>query len=307
MFDSRADVIELSKMQNDMIPDSDTGISIHFEENKAVIEGLGKIRRTQTFADMISQKVLQHGEFERDNYMRHFRLFPSCDPRSGGPPYFTILITIACIGMHIMTQSDCDVNVEKCWAETKFYLSADQEINRDETWRYLSYSLLHLDSMHLMSNMLIFFPTGIILELVHGSARIASIFVLGVIFGALGHLAWQEGGALIGASAGCYAILGTNIANVIKNGDVMNRSFLAIRVVFWGMVLLGVAYETYIGFTHDPEDGVSWSAHGGGFWTGLSFGFWSLSNFEVHTWERVLEVLAGSSFWISFIYNALRR
>ena len=59
MFDSRADVIELSKMQNDMIPDPDTNISIRFEENKAVIEGLGKIRRTQTFADMISQKVLQ--------------------------------------------------------------------------------------------------------------------------------------------------------------------------------------------------------------------------------------------------------
>ena len=53
--------------------------------------------------------------------------------------------------------------------------------------------------------MLIFLPTGILLELVHGPMRCGSIFVLGTIMGALTHLAWQSG-ILIGASAGIYAV-----------------------------------------------------------------------------------------------------
>merc|ERR1712046_252224 len=85
---------------------------------------------------------------------------------------------------------------ERCWSEVPLYLSSNAEENREETWRYLSYALLHLDFMHLLSNMLIFLPTGIILELVHGPVRIGAIFLMGIIFGALGHLAIKKVGVL---------------------------------------------------------------------------------------------------------------
>jgi len=165
------DDVELGRIQNECIPNADD-ISIEFSEGRVVIEGIGRIRRTETFANLISQKILSKEGAEHDNYMRHFRLYPSCDPRSGGPPYFTICILIACIFMHISVHQNCAVEAEKCWSETSLYLSKDENENRDEVWRYLSYGLLHLDSMHLISNMLVFVPAGIILELVHGTRKL---------------------------------------------------------------------------------------------------------------------------------------
>jgi rhomboid-related protein 1/2/3 len=301
------DGVEIMNVQSAPHSDEEEICSLDFSEGKAVVQDLVRVARNRTLALAITKSLFNHAHDDQKEYLKHFRILPSCDPRSGGPPYFTVTIFLACIWMHYVVHSNCQLEAEKCWSEVPLYLSSNAEENREETWRYLSYALLHLDFMHLMSNMLIFLPTGIILELVHGPVRIGAIFFMGIIFGALGHLAYQEGGSLIGASAGCYAILGTNIANVVKNGDVMKKSFFAVRVIFWGMVLVGVGYETYIGLTHEPENGVSWSAHFGGFWTGITFGFWSLSNFEVQTWERVLEVVASTSFWCSFIYNALRR
>ena len=47
-------------------------------------------------------------------------------------------------------------------------------------WSYLTYSLLHLETGHLVLNMGLQLPVGTSLEMIHGTKRVIPLYVLGV-------------------------------------------------------------------------------------------------------------------------------
>lgn len=57
---------------------------------------------------------------------------------------------------------------------------------RYEIWRFVSYMLLHVGWFHLGFNLLIQLLLGLPLEMIHGAARIAAIYLAGVLAGSLG-------------------------------------------------------------------------------------------------------------------------
>jgi len=287
----------------EMIDTEETSSRKRFPERVPYKVKISRSSSSDIFGGLVAKHILGKPVHEHDHYAEHFNWHPNCHPESGGPPYWTTAITILCIVYFMKYNVNCAK--DDCWRDSRFYLSTDHEINQHDTWRYFTYSFLHVDSSHISSNLLIFIPTGILLELVHGSMRVGSIFTLGTICGALTHLAWQHG-ALIGASAGIYAVLGASVANLIKNGDVMMHSLFTVRVAFWGVVAIGFAWETYTGVTAEEDSGISWSSHVGGFFTGMTYGMYILTNFEDHYWEKLLERSSIAIFWICFIINALR-
>ena len=56
---------------------------------------------------------------------------------------------------------------------------------RNESWRYITYSLVHEDKEHILANLLLLVCLGLVLEMVHGCWRVGLIFFSGVLAGSL--------------------------------------------------------------------------------------------------------------------------
>ena len=74
-----------------------------------------------------------------------------------------------------------------------------------QPWRFFTYSFLHADAMHLISNMIIFLLVTPMLELGHDSIRLAVVYVVGCILGGMLSGIVAPGVYLVGASGGCYS------------------------------------------------------------------------------------------------------
>lgn len=88
---------------------------------------------------------------------------------------------------------------------------------------------------HLGFNLLVQVLVGLPLEMVHGSVRIACIYLAGVLAGSLGTSVFDSDVYLVGASGGVYALLAAHLANVMLNYNNMQYGFL--RIV--GVLLFG--------------------------------------------------------------------
>ena len=76
---------------------------------------------------------------------------------------------------------------------------------------------------------------GIPLEMVHGSTRIACIYLAGVLAGSLGTSILDPGVYLVGASGGVYALLAAHLANIMLNYS--NMEYGIFRLI--GILLFG--------------------------------------------------------------------
>ena len=56
---------------------------------------------------------------------------------------------------------------------------------KSEIWRYITYMFVHVDYSHTVFNMLMQVFVGIPLEMSHGSIRVGSLYLTGVIAGSL--------------------------------------------------------------------------------------------------------------------------
>ncbi len=88
------------------------------------------------------------------------------------------------------------------------------------TWRLVSYSLLHLDWMHLLVNVGFLLAFGSLVERVYGLWVFLLLFGLTAICGALAQ-AWAsapESAPIIGASGAVYGMLGAIIPPMFRAG-----------------------------------------------------------------------------------------
>ena len=73
--------------------------------------------------------------------------------------------------------------------------------------------------LHLLSNLVTQLVFGVMLEMVHGSLRIAVIYACGAVCGALGTSLATPHFFLVGASGAAYAVLYAHLANLVIVSD----------------------------------------------------------------------------------------
>lgn len=87
--------------------------------------------------------------------------------------------------------------------------------------------------VHLAFNLLVQLLVGLPLEMVHGSARIGTVYLAGVLAGSLGTSVFDADVYLVGASGGVYALLAAHLANVLINYNNMQFGILRLIGVFF--------------------------------------------------------------------------
>ncbi|KAH9365290.1 hypothetical protein HPB48_018308 [Haemaphysalis longicornis] len=164
---------------------------------------------------------------------------------------------------------------------------------RLQVWRFVFYMVLHAGWIHLLFNLLVQMLVGLPLEMVHGSLRIGTVYMAGVLAGSLGTSVFDTDVYLVGASGGVYALLAAHLANVLLNYNQMQFGLVRLVGVFViASADVGFAvYDRYAAEPHGPP--VSYVAHLTGALAGLTIGLLVLKNFEQKT-ARTVAVVGGT-------------
>lgn len=177
--------------------------------------------------------------------------------------------------------------------------------------------VLHANWFHLAFNVIVQLLYGLPLEMVHGSARIATIYLAGVLAGSLGTSVIDSEVYLVGASGGVYALLAAQLANVMINFGQMRygvsqllavlifgkifllRKWISLEfkfINFLFLVFCDTGYAFYSKFiiedSLDLIPSVSYIAHLTGSLAGFTIGLLVLTNFEHKTESNLIRWLA---------------
>jgi len=188
-----------------------------------------------------------------------------------------------------------------------------------QAWRYFSYSLVHFDIVHLITNLVGIFIAGVFLEYTNKWWRIAPVFYAGVIFAGI-ILTSISPQPLIGMSAGVYALMAGSIPDIVLNWKdiklLLRQKFTDRKItqalptrsipskshkyfkcrqirlaipILW--MVLDMGYSTYsvLGRCQLEFCGTSYGAHMIGTLTGLVGGFLWLKNRRFKTWVIVMK------------------
>ncbi|KAK5640852.1 hypothetical protein RI129_009399 [Pyrocoelia pectoralis] len=218
-------------------------------------------------------------ERDRKYYADHY----TCCP----PPLFIIIITLVELGFFIYYSINTgELNpAGPVPIDSIFIYRPDKRI---EIWRFLLYMMLHAGWLHLGFNLVVQLLVGLPLEMVHGSGRVALIYMAGVAAGSLGTSVFDTDVYLVGASGGVYALLAAHLANVLLNYNNMQCGILRLFGIF-AIASCDVGYAIYSRYaaeTMGPP--VSYVAHLTGALAGLTIGLLVLKNFEQKLHEQLL-------------------
>lgn len=245
---------------------------------------------------------------DRTDYKDRFNCTPNCNNRDGGPPYFSVIIFVTCwIFFFMYNLGDNSFEVQNNLTNSPYIYKADLVANFSQPWRYFTYSFLHADLEHIISNMVIFMLVCPLLELAHDSLRPALVYIVGVILGSLLAGIWSPDSYLVGASGGCYAVVLAHIANIIMNCGEMDKKWLTIRLVVLAPLVFAAVFDVYKAYVRyftefGGSSGVSYAAHVGGTITGLFFGSVILRNYHEKAYEKWIQVLFFVLFGGVFVY-----
>ena len=182
----------------------------------------------------------------------------------------TIIITVVLVAFYIV-----QLVVESF---TEDMLIRGVYVN-EQPWRLLSSGFVHstefLPSAHLLSNLLMLWYVGLLLERILGTFRFIAVFLVGVVGGsaAVVLLTSPIDGAL-GASGGIFALC-TSLLMVLRKGAT--TAFASLTTVVVIMFLQGLFMP-----------GVSWEGHLGGAITGIVLG--ATARFQPYVLERVSDL-----------------
>ncbi|XP_004530405.1 protein rhomboid [Ceratitis capitata] len=142
-----------------------------------------------------------------------------------------------------------------------------------ECWRYITYTLLHSDLMHLLSNVSLQCFIGVCLESEQPRWQVALIYAAGGVAGSLVTAYTQPELSLLGASACVYALLTSNVPHLVLNFRQLSIRYLRIVALVilltsdFGLTLFHYAVN------HNVNPRICVQAHIAGGTTGLCLGF----------------------------------
>jgi rhomboid-related protein 1/2/3 len=243
--------------------------------------------------ESIAIKMIPHHR-DRKYYTDTFKCWP--------PPYFIMLVsTIEVIFFiyHLITnQTNSSVPIDSI-----FIYRPDK---KHEVWRFLLYMLLHAGWFHLSFNLIVQVLIGIPLEMVHGSGRIACIYLSGVLAGSLGTSIFDSNAYLVGSSGGVYALLAAHLANIMLNYSNMEYGIYRLLAILL-FASCDVGFAIYSRYESEPSfstslPSVSFVAHIAGGIAGLTIGLIVLKNFEQKLHEQLLWWIALGIYLACIIF-----
>ncbi|XP_074026366.1 protein rhomboid isoform X2 [Leptinotarsa decemlineata] len=205
-------------------------------------------------------------------------------------PFAVLCISVTQILFHIFASS----HVQKC---LRF-----EPKKRIEIWRFVTYMLVHDDWYHLMLNVVIQCIFAILLEKRQGHLRVVILYILGGITGVLGASCIHPD-LVIGASAGVYALLISNIADI-----VLNFTSVKYKVYRGTSIAVLVIFDVIYNIVHvcaKKEPVISWEAHFVGGATGLLMGFVIYRCHDKTERMAKFSIINKSLFWIGLIFFAI--
>ncbi|KAL7643974.1 UNVERIFIED_CONTAM: hypothetical protein RMT77_005987 [Armadillidium vulgare] len=235
-------------------------------------------------------------ERDRKYYADHYRCWP--------PPFFIVLVTL--LQLFVFCYYTV-VTSEMGWGgpvplDSPFIYRPDK---RHHVWRFILYAFLHAGWVHLTFNLLVQLLIGLPLEMVHGSTRIGTVYLAGVLAGSLGTSVFDSEVFLVGASGGVYALLAAHLSNVLINYNNMQFGILRLVGVLF-VASADVGYAIYDRYAHvTMELPVSYVAHLTGALAGLTLGLVVLKNFEQRLHEQLLWWVALGVFAACVIFAML--
>nr|CDS27776.1 stem cell tumor [Hymenolepis microstoma] len=99
---------------------------------------------------------------------------------------------------------------------------------RKEVWRFFSYMLVHEGVFHIIFNSLMTLIHGTLMEWVHGSWRMAVLYLSGVLAGSLAASVWDSTTVAVGASGGVFAVTGAYFALSVVNWEELKHDHYAL-------------------------------------------------------------------------------
>jgi len=154
--------------------------------------------------------------------------------------------------------------------------------SQPSVWQWLTYALLHKEFWHLLGNCLILWWTGATVEQEHGPVRFLQVLLGGALIGALTWyltgLGGSQNGALVGISAGVYALMLVALLDKLDHQITLLLFFFLPVTLKVRWLLIATALFTILGwgFSELPgrhawqgwkaawPDGIAHSAHLGG-------------------------------------------
>lgn len=170
----------------------------------------------------------------------------------------------------------------------------------------LTYSVFHLDSFHIWSNMIIFLVSGTIIELTEAGLRLAIVLLISTPMAAMGH-GLVSSSLVVGASGFVYATITYQLALALKNWREMRVrrdasaiiTFRSIVSSVYTRLLIGVVLLTSeIGFSN-ARTNTSHGGHAFGALGGLVVGVVVGSNVRIDMLEIVLPALGLLAYIVS--------
>jgi len=197
---------------------------------------------------------------------------------------------------------------------------------RFEVWRFLTYQFVHVNTEHIVFNILIQIIVGIPLEMSQpgmvGTFKVMTVYLGGVVLGSLGASLALPHNYLAGASAGVYALIAAHLATLVLNwkedGEVfservkenkavsqsLNPIIRWIRLLFvllFTFLDIGLAVYNYYS---NVDTGTSYMGHIMGAAAGLLLGIVMLENRKVERWETKLKYLCIATY-LSFLIGTI--
>eukprot|EP00405_Crypthecodinium_cohnii_P017638 CAMPEP_0206448050 /NCGR_PEP_ID=MMETSP0324_2-20121206/17202_1 /ASSEMBLY_ACC=CAM_ASM_000836 /TAXON_ID=2866 /ORGANISM="Crypthecodinium cohnii, Strain Seligo" /LENGTH=411 /DNA_ID=CAMNT_0053917041 /DNA_START=177 /DNA_END=1409 /DNA_ORIENTATION=+ len=161
--------------------------------------------------------------------------------------------------------------------------NSDCDDFRPQIWRWWTYQFTHIGAMHVLMNIFLCLMMGIPLEGIHGWPRMALMFNVGVIGGALLYYVNDAHKSVVGCSGGCYALIGIHLADLIMNWQQKKFRLPTLLLI---VILAAVDILSYMASLSDEN--ASQSAHVGGAISGLIIGVLVCRNLKKKKWEYVV-------------------
>jgi membrane associated rhomboid family serine protease len=135
-------------------------------------------------------------------------------------------------------------------------------------WQWVTHALLHDGFWHLLGNGLVLWWTGATVEQEHGPATLVKVLVGGALIGAfawyLTGLGGSQNGALVGISAGVYALMLVALLDKLDHQITLLLFFFLPVTLKVRWLLIAVSLFTVLGwaFSEFPgrHDWLSWKA-----------------------------------------------
>lgn len=138
-----------------------------------------------------------------------------------------------------------------------------------EYWRLVTYSLLHLNPMHILMNAALLWWVGYVVERRIPRAAFAAVYAgASLASGAMitvARMAHPRAGASLGASGGLFGLVGCALVLSYRRDAAAFGQGRSLRMALWAVAIVGLAASLI--------QGVSLSGHGGGLAAGLLAGF----------------------------------